>query len=177
MGALGAICLGCLLAASKAVSEKRNHIARLRAMPAILIVGLFGAGVIWGEYAVEGYPDKIFAEIFDVPPPATVTNLRAYSDDDELDPVFLQFQAPPATIKTLLGATFRPAPNAIGFGPMAEAQAFHLKPAWFDTTLAPSAQVYQLSRDEPSSGYIAIYDPKLNRVRVYLDNPVPLHFR
>ena len=177
VGTLGLICLGCLVAASKASSAKRNTASLIWTVPVMVIGGLFMAGVLWGNYAAEGYPNKIFSEIFDVPVPKTVTHLRAYNDDDELNPVLLQFEAPPATVKTLLSAQFRPIANSSAFGPLAKAQAFALKPAWFDTTLNSNALVYELARQNPGSGHVAIYDASLNRVRIYLDNPIPLHFR
>ena len=177
VGTLALIGLGCLIAASRAATSKGKGAAPLWALPAIFIGGLFMAGVLWGNYAAEGYPNKIFTEVFDVPSPKTVTHLRAYSDDDELNPVLLQFEAPPATVKTLLSAQFRPIANSSAFGPLAKAQAFALKPAWFDTTLNSNALVYELARQNPGSGHVAIYDASLNRVRIYLDNPIPLHFR
>ena len=164
LGALGTVCLGCLVAASQAATSKRKGAALLWASPVMLIGGLFVAGIMWGAYATEAYPEETFTKIFKVEPTAQITKMRVYSDGDELTPVFLQFHAPPALAQSLLNSKFSPTSNASAIGAMAMAERVEI-PRWFDKTVAPDAQVFQLNSDFSSPSYIAIYDSKLNRVR------------
>ena len=168
VGTLGLICLGCLLAASKSVSEKRNGVALAWSLPIVLIGGLFMAGVLWGNYATEAFPEEIFTKIFKVEPSAQITEMRVYDDSDELNPVFLQFHAPPALAQSLINSKFKLTSNASAIGAMADAGRITI-PQWFDTKVAPDAQVFQLKGAFSDSKDIAIYDSKLNRVRVYFN--------
>ena len=177
LGTVGVIVVGCLIVACKKRSGAALLAALLLALPMTLLGGFVWVELTSSSNTDEANPQKAFSAIFDAPLPATVTHLRAYSDGDESNPVFLQFQAPPATIQTLLHRQFRPISNAGAQSALDDAQQFTLKPAWFDTALAPNARVYELARRPINSGYIAIHDPQLNRVRVYLDNPLPLHPR
>ena len=165
IGTLGLIGLGCLVAASQATTSKRKGAALAYCLPIVLIIC---AVAILTNNRPEDDPEETFTKIFKVEPSAQITKMRVYNDGDELSPIFLQFQAPPALAQPLIRSKFSPTLKDSAIGAMSNAERVEI-PQWFDKTVAPNAQVFQLNSDFPSSGYIAIYDPRLNRVRVYFD--------
>ena len=165
---LGLIWLGCLIATLKAMIEKRKGAALAYCFPVMLIGGLFIAFLL-SDDGSETHPEETFAKVFRVEPSAQITKMRVYNDGDELYPVFLQFQAPPALAQSLLKSRFHPAPKGLAINAMESAARVTI-PKWFDTKIAPNAQVFQSNGALGDSQDIAIYDSKLNRVRVYLNS-------
>ena len=165
MGALGTVCLGCLVAASKAATSKRKGAALAYCLPVVLIIC---AVAMLTDDRPEDDPEETFAKIFKVEPTAQVTKMRVYNDGDELWPVFLQFHAPPALAQKLLRSRFHPASKKLAIEAMEDAKRVTI-PQWFNTKIAPDAQVFQLNGSLGNSEDIAIYDSKINRVRVYFN--------
>ena len=172
VGTIVLLCGWCLLLAANALTNKRKGIALAYGIPVLCIAGLLLSGILWNY--PEADPQDVFTRLFEMAPPPGVTQLRAYSDDDELNPIYLQFEAPHAVVQTLLKSKFQRAPGALAF--RAIAQPEHIsRPAWFDANIAPEARVYSLGPDRLGPHGIALYDLKLNRVRIYLDGPELLH--
>lgn len=132
-------------------------------LPAALLVALFYGGIWWGDVDAQAHPREVYTAVFGTKPPPLVTNLRAYRDDDELSPIYLQFNAPPRVVTALLRGNFT-------LNALAAPDEWRLQPAWFDTQITPTTRVYALNQSE-FGRYILLHDPPTNRVRLYFASP------
>ncbi len=163
MGFAGLICLASVVGAANASGRGKNGLALVALSPVMLIGALMVGGIVYGDWKAEASPDVLYREVFGMPP-VNVSNLCGYKNDDELSPIYLQFNAPPQVVTKLTGTGWVP------FG--AAPQNWKFLPSWFDTSASPSTKFYSLkSRMHNTGDYVMMVDRPTNRVRVYFSSP------
>ena len=154
-------------------AQKRHLLAALLALPVFGLVFLVIAGIMYvygyGNSQAETAPDAVFKAVFGTPPTSDVRALRAYRDEDELSPAFLNFQAPPKVVAQLTGGKYTLLSSVEKATLSISDYHWNNPPGWFSTQVTAQTQVFRLKNTVPESNYLLFYEPRNKTVRVYFE--------